>query len=107
MHIVFKSREEAFKVLLGQFTLKNLLVASLLHQELHLIDIDVAILVDVDLLSEEFLKVLLRLELILEMSIHLNHLLLYKIELVSWNFLTIQDSKVIIEHVLLRHVAKV
>ena len=41
------------------------------------------------------------------MSIHLNHLLLYSIKLVSWDFLTIQDSKVIIEHILLSHVAKV
>ena len=107
MDVVFKSGEESLEILLSQFALQYLLIAGFFHQSLHLVDIDVSILVDIDFLSEEFLKILFRLEFILKVSIHFDHLLLNYLKFVSWDFLAIQDSEIVIEHIFLCHRSEV
>ena len=101
MNVVLKRGEEAFKVLLGQSTLGDLLAASVVNHSLHLVNGDVSILVDVRMVSQVCLKGFFGLELVLEESVDLDQVSLNVLELVSWHVLRVKYKHIVIENVAL------
>ena len=101
MNVVLKRGEEAFKVLLGQSTLGDLLTASVVNHSLHLVNGDVSILVDVCMVSQVCLKGFFGLELVLEESVDLDQVSLDVLELVSWHVLRVKHKHIVVENIAL------
>mmetsp|Transcript_30150 Transcript_30150/g.40040 ORF Transcript_30150/g.40040 Transcript_30150/m.40040 type:complete len:288 (-) Transcript_30150:760-1623(-) len=107
MHVVLKGGKEARKILLAQTALFDLLTARISDHSLHLLDIDVAVFINIDLVSKVRLKGSLGLKLILQKSVHFDQVLLNLLKFIGGHMLAIENEHVVIKNVALDEAAKV